>query len=32
VLQGGLVIAAMAILIHDGLLAVERRIAARRGS
>ena len=27
VLQGGLVIAAMAILIHDGLYAVERRIS-----
>lgn len=31
VLQGGLVIAAMAILIHDGLFALERRIATRRG-
>lgn len=30
VLQGGLVIAAMAILIHDGLFALERRIATRR--
>jgi osmoprotectant transport system permease protein len=31
ILQGGLIVGALAVLIHDGLLGVERRLARRMG-